>query len=503
MQIIMKHKIFLAILALGTGAIGFSQTLTMNAESGNRSTDQANCWEYGAVGYTNTAAQVISGSWSMRGNSLSNPSLDACWIKSPWVLLANGNITLRVKMENTSGTGGTPPNNYKMVSVRFREFDPNASSFQGAYVGGTQDYLMVAPFTTTQNVSFRVPAELVAAGKPLKVMISFSGVGGNNRPNIDDIVIPGTYFSDPANRCLPIQVAADKDGDGVKDDDDAYPDDKERAFNSYLPTEGFNTLMFEDLWPGKGDFDFNDLVVDYQMKLISNAKNELVDLVFTYKVKAIGAAFKNGLGVELRNIKPSQVFSVKGNSLKTGIHKIAANGLEEGTESLTFIAFDNAFDLLPYAGGGVTGVNTTVGAPAQKIRTETVVINFLQDGKSANGTPVMVKEIRMDQFNPFMIVNQKRGVEIHLPDMPPTALADRSLFGTKEDASSEGSGRWYKTKNNFLPWALNVSMEVPYPIEKVSLEKAYPYFAKWAQSNGSEYADWYIEKYRENGALYK
>nr|MCU0376457.1 DUF4842 domain-containing protein [Chitinophagaceae bacterium] len=97
----------------------------------------------------------------------------------------------------------------------------------------------------------------------------------------------------------------------------------------------------------------------------------------------------------------------------------------------------------------------------------------------------------------------KRGVEIHLPDMPPTALADRSLFGTKEDASSEGSGRWYKTKNNFLPWALNVSMEVPYPIEKVSLEKAYPYFAKWAQSNGSEYADWYIEKYRENGALYK
>jgi LruC domain-containing protein len=405
-------------------------------------------------------------------------------------------------MENTSGTGGTPPNNYKMVSVRFREFDPNTLT-QGAYVGGRQDYLIAAPYTNVQDVTFNVPAELVSAGKPVKVVISFSGNGGNNRPNIDDIVIPGTYAADPAQKCLPKQIAADRDGDGVKDDDDAYPDDKDRAFNSYLPSEGFNTLMFEDLWPGKGDFDFNDLVVDYQMKLISNAKNELVDLAFTYRVKAIGASFKNGLGVELRGINPTQVYSVKGNSLKNNIHQIAPNGLEEGTKWLTFIVFDNAFDLLPYAGGGVTGVNTTVGAPVQAIRTETVIVNFMQDGKAPNGTPISVKAITMEQFNPFMIVNQKRGVEIHLPDMPPTALADRSLFGTKEDASNEGSGRWYKTKNNFLPWALNVSMEVPYPIEKVSIEKGYPYFARWVQSNGTEYADWYVERYRDNSALYR
>ena len=493
----MKTHILLISLITGIATASLGQSLVLNAESGNRSTEQANCWAFGATSYSNLEFR-INGNWSIRTNQLTNLSTSASWIKSPWLKPGTGSITMKTRLENDRGTS-------RAVVFQYVPYD---ASVESVHKEGKSVEFFTYKWATpldiwVKDLTVAVPAEIANSDKPFKILISFIGEGGTSRAFADDIVIPGTYFSDPANGCLPVLKGSDKDSDGVKDEDDAYPDDKERAFNSYLPTESFNTLMFEDLWPGKGDFDFNDLVVDYQMKMVSNAKNELVDLAFTYKVKAIGAAFKNGLGVELRGIKPSQVFSVKGNSLKNGIHKIAANGLEEGTESLTFIAFDNAFDLLPYAGGGVTGVNTTVGAPAQKIRTETVVINFLQDGKSANGTPVMAKEITMDQFNPFMIVNQKRGIEIHLPDMPPTALADKSLFGTKEDASSEGSGRWYKTKNNFLPWALNVSMEVPYPIEKVSLEKAYPYFAKWAQSNGSEYADWYIEKYRENGALYK
>ncbi len=35
------------------------------------------------------------------------------------------------------------------------------------------------------------------------------------------------------------------------------------------PSEQFTgTLAYEDLWPGKGDYDFNDLVVDYDFDIV-------------------------------------------------------------------------------------------------------------------------------------------------------------------------------------------------------------------------------------------
>lgn len=500
------RKIIVFALAVVVGVSGFTQTVTNDAESGDRAVEQAQCWEFGAVGYTSTANLVISGRWSMRGNSLSNPALTACWIKSPWIMPASGKITLRIRMENT--TGSTGANEYKRVTVRFQEFDPTSSTAHGAgaFVGGSQEYTLTLPVNTLQNIAFEMPEELVKAQKPVKVMFSFSGVGGNNRPSIDDIVIPGKYYADPSNKCLPSNAAdqkPDKDGDGVIDEDDAYPEDPYRAFNNYLPSKEFNTLMFEDLWPGIGDFDFNDLVVDYRINRITNAKGEIVDIEFTYKVRAIGAAFRNGLAVEFTDISPEQVYAVKGSSLKNGVHKIAENGLEAGTKFLTFVAFDNAFDLLPFAGGGVVGVNTTPGAPKREAKEQTIIISLMQDGKPAGGKAVSIKELGFDQFNPFLVVNQTRGREVHLADKAPTALADMSLFGTSGDASSPGAGRWYKTKDTFLPWAINVAMEVPYPAEKVPIEKAYPYFSKWVQSNGNEYAEWYIEKYRNEDAIYK
>ena len=57
----------------------------------------------------------------------------------------------------------------------------------------------------------------------------------------------------------------DTDEDGVSDLFDDYPNDPEKAFDNYSPAEGqFGTLAFEDLWPAKGDYDFNDIVIDYQ-----------------------------------------------------------------------------------------------------------------------------------------------------------------------------------------------------------------------------------------------
>lgn len=84
-----------------------------------------------------------------------------------------------------------------------------------------------------------------------------------------------------------------------------------------------------------------------------------------------------------------------------------------------------------------------------------------------------------------------RSVEVHLPDRPPTALADASLFGTKDDDSTPSLGRYYKTENN-LPWGLHLLETFSYAVEKVQVTQAYSHFAEWAITGGNNFIDWYI-----------
>ncbi len=79
---------------------------------------------------------------------------------------------------------------------------------------------------------------------------------------------------------------ADVDGDGIPDDQDDYPNDPLRAFDNYFPAAGFGSLAFEDLWPGKGDYDFNDVVVDYRFQTVTNALNQVVEIFGTFYGKS-------------------------------------------------------------------------------------------------------------------------------------------------------------------------------------------------------------------------
>jgi LruC domain-containing protein len=112
-------------------------------------------------------------------------------------------------------------------------------------------------------------------------------------------------------------------------------------------------------------------------------------------------------------------------------------------------------------------------------------------------------QVGIDQYNPFLIVNLNRDVEVHLPDFPPTSLADQSVFGTGQDNSNPATGRYYKTSGN-LPWAINIYESFAYPKEKTEITKAYNHFVEWAESNGILYPDWYQNNpgYREDSNIY-
>lgn len=282
------------------------------------------------------------------------------------------------------------------------------------------------------------------------------GVSANNGTNfnrkINDLAI--------LNAVEEVVEIPDADGDGVADYDDEYPNDPERAFNLYTPSEnGWGTLAFEDLWPFTGDYDFNDVALRYRFKAYLNAQNNIVQLDFIYKVKANGAGLVNGFGLEIEALTPGQIESVTGLDLKHGFVNLNANGTEMGQSNAVFVMFDDARSML---GSEVT-----------------VSIDFTQ--------PVNPNSLEPAPFNPFIIVGKERAKEVHLPFKNPTALGDNlpDLQGANRDLDGN-----YVTESG-LPWGINVADDFKVPNERIKIIDAYNFFSDWAASGGSSNDDWY------------
>ncbi|NVN94758.1 MAG: LruC domain-containing protein [Bacteroidetes bacterium] len=297
------------------------------------------------------------------------------------------------------------------------------------------------------------------------------------------------------------QISDDSDGDGTSNSQDDYPSDATKSFNNYYPSKTqFGTLAFEDLWPSKGDYDFNDVVVDYQYNYVTNASNYVLSIQATFIVKATGAGFLDGFGFQIPGLLSSAVKSVTGTHLtETGFISTMSNGLEANQSKATIIVFDNAWKNFTNITGvnpdGYSGINTVING--RKGTPDTLNINILLN------QPIKTSLLGAPPYNPFIIANKQRGKEIHLADQAPTDLADRSLFGTSNDNSIPLTGRYYKTVNN-LPWGLNIVEKFNYPTEKSKIIQGYLKFAYWAQSSGSQYKDWYKSSngYRNASYIY-
>ncbi|WP_442794219.1 LruC domain-containing protein [Pelobium manganitolerans] len=254
----------------------------------------------------------------------------------------------------------------------------------------------------------------------------------------------------------------DADGDGVTDLFDEYPNDPKKAYNNYFPSkDSWGTLAFEDNWPLKGDYDMNDLGINYRYSYVSNASNQVVEMTADYKVTTALAYFHNGFGVELP-FAPSVVASTSGQVKSKNYIQTNANGTEAGQSKAVIIPFDDQKAL----------ANNNISVK--------LVFTSPQAASILSNAP----------YNPFLISDGRRSHEIHLPGKTPTALADQAVFGSADDKSSPGIGKYYIGTNNW-PWALQFTEPFNYPAEGKAVNDAYAKFGAWAASGGTQFTDWY------------
>ncbi len=242
-------------------------------------------------------------------------------------------------------------------------------------------------------------------------------------------------------------------------------------------------LAFEDKWPGKGDYDFNDVVIQLDSSLIVNVDNQVKQLKLEGELKAMGASYRNGFAIQLDGITNSDIdqamirFEINGEASNVAL-------LEQGTAYAVLKISDD-------------------------LRAQVKPDNacwYYKTEPECSSSPT---------FNPFIFAtpdtehgsifyeNQGRGLEIHLKKKPPTSLVNEVYFGLSDDASDPDASLYYQT-NNGVPWGIAINIGESenwfHPYKWVSILKAYPKFEDYATSNGVVNPAWFQNN---NAALAK
>ncbi|MCR9145038.1 MAG: LruC domain-containing protein [bacterium] len=335
--------------------------------------------------------------------------------------------------------------------LRFRELQggtPGAVLFQAT---ADAKGIISGNFTVNMTVT-AVEMEFAADGRVHTVPVDLSNLLTIDR----EIVLREieTRRDSPQANATALLSLPDADGDGVPDAADHFPDDPTRATGLFFPAHGRYTIAYEDLFPIKGDADFNDYVIQARNSEELNAAGEVVRIHGSYRHVARAAGYKHILKLTLPGVTDASYtlkhYAADGTLLSTtsetveNFSDIAISDRSDRTISQT-----NAHRGQQFAPGDLFEIEITPDQPIRK--------------SDLGGAP----------YDLYVYVQNTRR-EVHFP----------GLF-------QDGSGADLYLDEDGFPWALLVPVDWRWMYERQNIHPAYEFFDDWYESAGRIHRDWY------------
>ncbi|MGF1717126.1 LruC domain-containing protein [Photobacterium chitinilyticum] len=239
----------------------------------------------------------------------------------------------------------------------------------------------------------------------------------------------------------------------------------------YFPSSvEYYIAAYEDNYPAKSDYDFNDLVVGYRVGLGMTADKVSSLLIYGYII-ARGSGFTHdwylhiGLPDEASGTGMVNLFQAGSSVQESGYPKsISQSGsfdqrLLQGTKSLMQVP-------------GLEFANTE--AEVSLIQGQKFSVSFDFD------TPLNLADIALPPYDPYLHVTNT-GYEIHLPEYA-------SRLGSSVN-NAEGVGG-FKNEQGY-PFVVIIPEDWEPPLEHVDLGEAYSTFLGYVSSSGAQNESWY------------
>ncbi len=271
----------------------------------------------------------------------------------------------------------------------------------------------------------------------------------------------------------------DTDNDGVRDIDDAYPNDPTRTTITRLPESGRRTLAFEDLYPSLGDADYNDAVINYSYEYITNADGLIVDILGEYYLLARGASLDHEFGVHFPGLPAlatgtvtTELIASDDDTTRTVVGPLSlADVITDGRRVSVFPSTQAA--LPPGGSDDFTNVRGVVERQAAGAR---VHIHF--------DTPVAQSDLGSLPYDPYLsFIKFGLQADIHLPGV--------DGFSDRHEWFPEEQGATAFLDDAGYPWVLELSGDWRFPLERKQIWQGYATFNDWVGSGGVNNRSWF------------
>lgn len=244
----------------------------------------------------------------------------------------------------------------------------------------------------------------------------------------------------------------------------------------FYPGGSWGTLMFEDLFPKLGDYDFNDVVASYKVMLYLDTKNntKVMGANIAVTIKALGGDNPFDLYLQMKGIKNSELdlTSLYVYPSKEGRVDFVSLVNSKDANSNVIFSFEKLMDNTD-KNKGSRYLNTSPKFLTTKLNSVNFIIFFK--------TPISLSRLPFNSFD-YFIANPDRSVEIH-------TKGNTSVFSPYK--SGVGLGEIPYTSNKGYVWAINVPYQISNLIEKANFLLGYPMFGEWAESAGTKGLEWY------------
>lgn len=231
-------------------------------------------------------------------------------------------------------------------------------------------------------------------------------------------------------------------------------------FTSTLNTvDGWSTLAFEDLYPRKGDGDYNDMVVKYHIEENYNPQGELENVSLKFEPLARGAGYVHSLNLSLDGeLDSSRNVDTVTNEAFAGDALISVTYTTPGNEGQTFYNLDKSDDISLFK-------NTLASLER--------FANVYERGEWVE--PKFTAQVDITLANPELNLYADRGEDALLWYRP-----FLSVKNTKQDIDlAEINPYDGMIDENGNPFGLLVPANWEWPLEGVSINDAYPYYGEY------------------------